>query len=116
MNWLKQENAHHMLFSSKGLPEELHAFVNVYRANVLAFSSYQPQDKGLHCPIDLFCVTESINTWGKDWELPDGWGWKDHTLAGVRMHRVTGSHFSMLKHPHVQILSDKLISIQWRYP
>jgi amino acid adenylation domain-containing protein/non-ribosomal peptide synthase protein (TIGR01720 family) len=105
MNWLRQENAHDILFS-KGLPEELRALVKVYRANALAFSGYQ-QDRRLRCPIDLFCAVESINTWGE----PDGWGWREHTLNGVRIHQVTGSHFSMLNAPQVQILADKLTNI-----
>jgi len=109
MNWLKQENAYNILFSSKGLPEELRALVKVYRANALAFAGYQPQDKRLRCAIDLFCAAESINRWGE--EQPDGWGWREHTLTGVRMHHVTGSHFSMLNAPQVQILADQLTNI-----
>jgi len=109
MNWLKQENAYNILFSSKGLPEELRALVKVYRANALAFAGYQPQDKRLRCAIDLFCAAESINRWGE--EQPDGWGWREHTLTGVRMHQVTGSHFSMLNAPQVQILADQLTNI-----
>ncbi|MDM8558546.1 amino acid adenylation domain-containing protein [Candidatus Parabeggiatoa sp. HSG14] len=111
MNWLKQENAHDILFSSKSLPEELSGLVKVYRANALAFPVYQPQDKQLRCTIDLFCTTESINTWGNDRELPDGWGWKEHTLNEVKIHQVTGSHVSMVKPPHVQGLADKLANI-----
>ncbi len=106
MNWLKQENAHEIFFSSKGLPEELRGVVKVYRANALAFPIYQPQDKQLRCPIDLFCAAESINA--GDNELPEGWGWKEHTLTGVNIHQVTGSHISMVKPPHVQGLADKL--------
>jgi amino acid adenylation domain-containing protein/non-ribosomal peptide synthase protein (TIGR01720 family) len=108
MNWLKQENVHDILFSSKGLPEELQALVKVYRANAQALSVYQPQNKRLRCTIDLFCAAESINKWK---ELPDDWGWKEHTLTGVRIHQVTGSHFSMLKAPHVKILANKLTNI-----
>lgn len=109
MNWLKQENAHDILFSSKSLPSELRGLVKVYRANALAFPVYQPQDKQLRCPIDLFCATESINTWGS--ELPEGWGWKEHTLTGVKIHQVTGSHISMVKPPHVQGLADKMTNL-----
>ncbi|MCP4696737.1 MAG: hypothetical protein GY862_07800, partial [Gammaproteobacteria bacterium] len=111
MNWLKQENAHDILFSSKGQPEELRALVKVYRANALAFPGYLPQDKQLRCAIDLFCAAEPVNRWGEDWEQPDGWGWREHTLTGLRMHQAAGSHFSMLNAPYVQGLADKLTNL-----
>ncbi len=111
MNWFKQENIHEILFSSKGLPEELRGVVKVYRANALAFPIYQPQDKQLRCPIDLFCA-ESIHAGGN--ELPEGWGWKEHTLTGVKIHQVTGSHVTMVKPPHVQGLADTLTHLLQR--
>ncbi len=110
MNWLKQENAYDILFSSKGLPEELQAYVRVYRANSQAFPVYQFQGKRLRCPIDLFCATESIQT-RKNEGIPEDLGWREHTLTGVRIHQVMGSHFSMLNAPHVQGLANILTNL-----
>jgi len=110
MNWLKQEYAHDILFA--GGEAELRAYVRVYQANALASSVYQPQNKWLRCPIDLFCSSESLNISKDDWEpRPNGWGWKEHTLTGVRMCQVTGSHFSMLTVPQVQVLAEKLTNL-----
>jgi amino acid adenylation domain-containing protein/non-ribosomal peptide synthase protein (TIGR01720 family) len=112
MNWLKQENAHEMLFSSQAAPEELGALVKVYQTNMRAFPRYQLQGKHLRCAIDLICTEESIEIFTKaNRELSDGWGWKKHSIAGVRIHRMAGSHINMILHPQVQVIANILKGI-----
>jgi non-ribosomal peptide synthase protein (TIGR01720 family) len=112
MNWLKQENTHEILFSPQAASEELCAFVKVYQTNMWAFPHYQLQDKRLQCVIDLICTEESIEGFTKaNRELSDGWGWNECSIAGVRVHRMGGSHVNMILHPQVQILANILEDI-----
>ncbi|MCP4695913.1 MAG: amino acid adenylation domain-containing protein, partial [Gammaproteobacteria bacterium] len=108
MNWLKQENAQEILFSPQAAPEELCALVKVYRSNIRAFPCYRLQDKRLRCMIDLICAEETIKA---NTELPEGWGWNEHTVSGVRIHRMAGSHVNMILHPQVRILAKILEDI-----
>ncbi len=40
-------------------------------------------------------------------ESPDSLGWEKY-CNNIKIHKIPGSHFSMLKPPHVKILADKI--------
>ena len=96
MAWLKQHEIHEFLFSPIGQPEELLAYVKVYQANETAFLP----NKKLRCAIDLFCTKSSQKAW-IDEKLPKDWGWGRHTDE-VRIHQLSGTHFSIFNSSYVQ--------------
>ncbi len=109
MRWLKQQEMHELLFSPQGQPEELLAYVKVYQANETAFLDYSAQHKKLRCAIDLFCTHASQQAWIND-KLPEDWGWGIHTDE-VRIHQLSGAHFSVFTRPYVQNFA-KLLEVQ----
>ncbi|MCP4994982.1 MAG: hypothetical protein GY934_14535, partial [Gammaproteobacteria bacterium] len=104
MNWLKSKHVHEMLFTAESKPEELRALVQVYKTNALAFPLYRPAQRRVQCPIDLFYAEESVD----DRDLPEYWGWAEHTQTLVRIHQVPGSHITMLSNPFVKTLAAQL--------
>jgi len=109
MAWLKQHEIHEFLFSPRGQPEELLAYVKVYQANETAFLNYSAPNKKLHCAIDLFCTEGSQKAW-IDEKMPEDWGWGTHTDQ-VRIHQLSGAHFSVFNSPYVLDFA-KLLEIQ----
>ncbi|MCX7108600.1 MAG: hypothetical protein NTX45_00440 [Proteobacteria bacterium] len=103
---MKQHGAHETLFPAEAKPEEIRAWVNVYRANALAFPNYRPNGKKLRCAIDLFCTEVSLSALGDS--LPETWGWEEHTQAGVNVIPVPGAHVTMMKEPHVRTLAGHM--------
>ena len=108
MNWLKAAQAHDLLFSAQGLPEELLGLVKVHRANLLSIADYSSEDKPLACAVELFCAADSIEAWEGASAISEDWGWGVQCGKGVSKHVIDGSHFSMLKPPYVQVLADRL--------
>ncbi|MGB5686386.1 MAG: alpha/beta fold hydrolase, partial [Candidatus Electrothrix sp.] len=105
----------HNIFAPNTSLDELKAMVNVYRLTCQADRSYAMPGK-LHCPIHLFCASESINNFGG---LSDRksvtQGWPECTDAEIREHWVGGNHMSMMFQPHVEsmavLLSESLESV-----
>ncbi|MCP4399493.1 MAG: tetrahydromethanopterin S-methyltransferase subunit A [bacterium] len=88
--------------------DKFQAVVQVYKANSLAFPRYKPAAGRIHCPIDLFCAEETQKIRADDQNLPEYWGWAEHTQASVRIHQVSGAHITMLRTPHVKTLAARL--------
>ncbi|TGO02957.1 hypothetical protein PN36_15260 [Candidatus Thiomargarita nelsonii] len=53
-----------------------------------------------HCAIDLFCTEGSQKAWNHK-KFPKDWGWGTHTDQ-VRIHQLSGAHFSVFNNPYVQ--------------
>src|SRR5439155_8267738 len=74
----------------------------VYQANFQAVKSYQPQvypDR-----ITLLCAGEGG---AAEQEIPTR-GWDQLTTAPLTTDVVPGDHYTVLRHPHVQVLAERL--------
>jgi len=98
LNHAQQE---HLLPPEVQLPD-IQRYFNVYRANILAFSSYVPQPQRLR--ITLFKAEERVAQNGKDAAL----GWDSLTEDSVEVHVVPGNHYTLFSGPHVSVLAEHL--------
>jgi amino acid adenylation domain-containing protein len=96
---LRQAKAANLVTSDIELTQ-LGRHVEVYMRNVKAMRTYRPRVYSGR--ISLF--TASQRSIFQDETL----GWHKFTTGGVATHKVPGDHYTMLKEPHVQILSDRL--------
>ncbi|MBW4576031.1 MAG: amino acid adenylation domain-containing protein [Aphanothece sp. CMT-3BRIN-NPC111] len=78
------------------------SMLRVFHAHSQATLSYVPQVYKNR--ITLFTTSEQS---GKAHQHPS-WGWSELAGGGLEVHRVPGNHLSMLKHPHIQVLSEQL--------
>lgn len=96
-NLLPQESRLRMLNELTVRP-----MLRVYHANSQAAHNYAPQIYSGQ--ITLFRSSEPSVKAVQDFTL----GWSELTAAAVDVHQVPGNHFTMLRKPHVQILSEQL--------
>ncbi|MCB9147707.1 MAG: acyltransferase domain-containing protein [Caldilineaceae bacterium] len=83
----------------------------VYKANLLALSNYEPQPNGA-LPITLLRATESmardmLPTEAMTQQDPT-WGWQALTPKPIDVHLVPGNHITMIEEPNVQALSMQI--------
>jgi thioesterase domain-containing protein len=92
----------HNIFAPNTSLDELKAMVNVYKRTCQADQVYV-MPGNLHCPIHLFCASESTDGFGglANREFVTQ-GWPECTTAEVREHWVGGNHMSMMFSPHVE--------------
>lgn len=76
--------------------------LRIFYANSQAVHRYVPQF--YPSQITLFRTAKPIGKPVEDFML----GWSELTTATVKVHQIPGNHFSMLKHPHVQLLAEQL--------
>lgn len=84
--------------------DELRGLLRVYKANMEAVLRYRPQASGTE--ITVIASAELAAGRPEDPAL----GWQSLTSGRVRVHRVPGSHLSMLKPPHVALVADALLT------
>ncbi|NEP48579.1 MAG: KR domain-containing protein, partial [Moorea sp. SIO3C2] len=91
---------------------ELKRILAVYKANTQASVSYLPQ-KIDSTPINFFRASE-VGALGyylpnQEMTLEDPtWGWSRLSSQPVKLHVVSGNHFTMIMEPHVPILAEQL--------
>ncbi|HYP02761.1 MAG TPA: thioesterase domain-containing protein [Pyrinomonadaceae bacterium] len=74
----------------------------VFKINVQAMQSYRPQPSA-------FALTLLSAAEREDSEAPDEtMGWGALTSGEVEIHRVPGSHFTIVREPHVRSLAEQL--------
>ncbi|MEA5503584.1 amino acid adenylation domain-containing protein [Halotia wernerae UHCC 0503] len=90
-----------LVHSDFSLKEARH-YINIVRTNLQVLRHYTP----LLYPgqITLFCAQERTVDSATDPLL----GWGELATGGVEVYTVPGSHFSMLRQPHVQVLAKQL--------
>jgi thioesterase domain-containing protein len=81
---------------------ELRRHFQIFKANVLAADRYVAQryPGKLH----LFRAGEQPHGDSSDPTM----GWADLAAGGVEVHMVPGSHFTMVREPHVRVLAEEL--------
>jgi amino acid adenylation domain-containing protein len=84
--------------------DELRGLLRVYKANMDAVLRYRPRASGTD--ITVVASSELASAWPADPTL----GWQPLTSGRVRVHLVPGSHLSMLKPPHVDLVAEALLS------
>ena len=90
---------------------EMRRKVEVYKANLLAVSSYIPQST-ISLPITLLRASEYIGfdmfpTEAMSQQDPT-WGWQALSLEQIDYQFVPGNHLTMIEEPHVQALVRQL--------
>lgn len=100
--------------------DELKRILRVYQANLGALSQYTPQLL-VSTPITFFRATK----YDPQFEfLPDpamsetdpSWGWRPMSAKPFAINFVPGTHFTMLKEPHVMALVEMLTSCLNKLP
>jgi thioesterase domain-containing protein len=75
--------------------------LRVFHANSEATLNYTPQVYPNR--ITLFKTSVQLKT-----EQDTSMGWSNLAVGGVEIHNIPGNHLTMLKKPHVQVLSEQL--------
>ncbi len=83
--------------------EQLRALIQVYRNEVLMV--YQPQHL---YPQQITCFVSSEAEDGTSNLPTDDLGWQEFTTLAPVIQPVPGNHFTMLTHPHVEILAHQI--------
>jgi amino acid adenylation domain-containing protein len=76
----------------------------VMEVNLGAALSYSPRTYSGR--VTLFCCSEKSTRSYEDRRL----AWSQVAAGGLEVHLIPGNHLSMLDHPHVQVMGDKLRS------
>jgi amino acid adenylation domain-containing protein len=84
--------------------EQMLPLLQVYKANFLARENYRPQ---LYAGgITLFRASELV----EEHDAKGSMGWSDLASGAVDVHLVPGSHYTMMRKPHVETLAEYLRS------
>jgi thioesterase domain-containing protein len=87
-------------------PTLVPALVEAYRASAAALAAYEAEP--LNVPIVLLRPSEGPTRDDGDPATDRTLGWEAATSHPVRVHRLPGSHITMIKEPHVQALARAL--------
>jgi amino acid adenylation domain-containing protein len=80
----------------------IHHFIETFKANVLAMSNYRPRPYGGR--VALFSAGEpSIEN-----PIDPSKGWGASAVNGVECYAVPGNHYTMLREPHVSVLTARI--------
>ncbi|NET60393.1 MAG: amino acid adenylation domain-containing protein, partial [Symploca sp. SIO2E6] len=113
LKYLKQQMETVNLLPPDSAIERVRGIVQTLKADELAFLNYLPQG-GYQGRITLFrsseVYEEALEMLGEMTSDPT-WGWNQLSSQPVEVDVVPGSHITMLREPHVQVLAEKLLSM-----
>ena len=109
LDYLKQRMEAVNLLPSGSRIERVRGIVQTIKADELAFVGYVPS-RGYEGPITLFrtrSYNDELGFFG-EFSKDSTWGWNQLSSLPVHVHVVPGNHTTILSHPHVQVLAEKL--------
>jgi amino acid adenylation domain-containing protein len=105
-----EENSQYVLgfLNARGFEitaEQLKALHDIYRANLLSYSAYQPLKLIRHVDVSLYRATQNQQNAAP---MPRDYGWNELLLKPVHVYDVEGDHFSFIKKLDPQGLTEAL--------